>query len=215
MGKLTMQIVNYVTNTCGWTLQVCDGGNLGFRGQIREQQIKFKAPHPLNLIAPHVMIELRATGWVEINGVDSNGIFEKLHGFFTKSWRSERTTADPNYCDRKYNACTAFVQRGGEGENNMGLRTMEVVDFMVKKCAWTMITCNGGNFGRKGDKREQQLVFRDDGFVQHGENHVMLEMRTCGYIEVNGLEDAEDFAEAFDKFAKDRWRCTDYKPFFL
>ena len=62
MGKLTMQIINYMTNTCGWGLQLCNGTNLGFYGQIREQQVKFKAPHPLNFIAPHLMIELRQAG---------------------------------------------------------------------------------------------------------------------------------------------------------
>eukprot|EP00972_Heterocapsa_arctica_P054622 8045297-Heterocapsa_arctica.AAC.1 len=59
MGKLTMDLVNFMTNECGWTFHVCDSGNLGWNGDIREQQVKFKAPHPLNLIAPHIMIELR------------------------------------------------------------------------------------------------------------------------------------------------------------
>ena len=54
-----------MTNECGWTLQaqflgtatvsvatwidarqVCDSGNLGWEGEVREQQMKFKAsPH--------------------------------------------------------------------------------------------------------------------------------------------------------------------------
>ena len=33
-------------------------------GQIREMQMKFTAPHPLNLVAPHLMIDLRQAGYI-------------------------------------------------------------------------------------------------------------------------------------------------------
>lgn len=29
MGKLTMQLAKFMSKECGWTLQICDGGNLG------------------------------------------------------------------------------------------------------------------------------------------------------------------------------------------
>ena len=54
-----MQIVDFMTNTCGWGFQLCDGSNFGRYGSHKEQQLKFRAPHPLNFIAPHIMIELR------------------------------------------------------------------------------------------------------------------------------------------------------------
>ena len=186
MGKLTIDLVNFMTQTCGWGLHLCNGTNLGFYGQIREQQVIFKAPHPLNLTAPHLMIELRQAGYVEINGVDNNGIFEKLSEWPEQKWEARRVQADPGYCAFKF-ACKVFSKRGREGENNMGMRTMEIVDFMVQRRAWTIVTCNGGNFGRYGDLREQQMVFRDDGHVQHGEDHIMVELRDIGYVEVNGL----------------------------
>ena len=179
MGKLTMQLAQFLTHECGWTLQVCDSGNLGWRGEIREQQMKFKAPHPLNMIAPLVMIELRQVGYIEVNGEDKDSIFEKLGSFFKTAWRASQIQNDPHYCDLKFQT-SAFKKRGSEGENNMGLRTMELVDFMVKQCQWTMVTCNTGNYGRKGDQREQQLVFRNDEFVQHGVDHLMVELRTVG-----------------------------------
>merc|ERR1719424_1469947 len=214
MGKLTMQLVSFMTKECGWTLQVCDAGNNGFYGQIREQQIKFKAPHPLNLIAPHIMIELRSVGYIEINGPDTNGVHAVLDGWLRQHWGAERVQADADYCDLKY-YCSRFKKRGSEGENNMGQVTMELVDFMVKQCAWTMITCNAGNFGRSGEKREQQLVFRNDEHVQHGENHVMIELRSSGYVEVNGLHDVgDDFRQTLDHFMKRTWQCDDYKPGF-
>jgi len=209
MGKLTMLIINFMTHECGWGLHLCDGGNNGKYGQFREQQIKFKAPHPLNLIAPHLMIELRQVGYIEVNGPNKGDIYSKLTNFVQAKWGGSQVQNDPVYCDLKYQT-GAFKSRGSEGENNMGLKTMEIVDFMTQQCAWTLITCNGGNYGRKGDKREQQLVFRNDEHVQHGENHVMVELRDRGYIEVNGLHDAAEIGVAIDSFYK-KQGCTDYK----
>lgn len=213
MGKLTMQLAQFLTHECGWTLQVCDSGNLGWRGEIREQQMKFKAPHPLNMIAPLVMIELRQVGYIEVNGEDKDSIFEKLGSFFKTAWRASQIQNDPHYCDLKFQT-SAFKKRGSEGENNMGLRTMELVDFMVKQCQWTMVTCNTGNYGRKGDQREQQLVFRNDEFVQHGVDHLMVELRTVGYIEINGLHDAEDLRPHLIEFLTTQWGCSEYTKWF-
>eukprot|EP00971_Amphidinium_carterae_P206383 4095765-Amphidinium_carterae.1 len=112
------------------------------------------------------MIELRQVGYVEVNGANANGIHDRLSSFLQQKWNAFKTQADPDYCDLKYQTA-AFRSRGYEGENNMGQRTMELVDFMVKELAWTMVTCNGGNFGFTGSEREQQLVFRNDEFVQH------------------------------------------------
>eukprot|EP00929_Paragymnodinium_shiwhaense_P037862 TRINITY_DN2008_c0_g1_i2.p1 TRINITY_DN2008_c0_g1~~TRINITY_DN2008_c0_g1_i2.p1 ORF type:complete len:961 (+),score=141.05 TRINITY_DN2008_c0_g1_i2:71-2953(+) len=214
MGKLTMTIVNFMTNECGWGLQLVDGGNLGHYGQLREQQIKFKAPHPLNLIAPHIMIELRQVGYIEVNGPNTNGIYNQLAQFFGQTWGAKPTQADPVYCDLKFSCSGVFKKRGSEGENNMGKRTMEIVDFMTKQCAWTLITCNGGNYGRFGDKREQQLVFRNDAHVHHGENHVMVELRDQGYIEVNGLHDAQDIVAPLESMLKGKMGCQDYQQGF-
>ncbi|CAJ1445964.1 unnamed protein product, partial [Effrenium voratum] len=111
MGKLTMQLAQFLTNDCGWTLQVCDSGNLGTYGDTREQQMKFKAPHPLNLIAPLVMIELRQVGYIELNGQDKDGIYSKLGGFFQTAWQASEVEADPEYCDRKFQT-SAFKSRG-------------------------------------------------------------------------------------------------------
>eukprot|EP00928_Gymnodinium_smaydae_P089147 TRINITY_DN73148_c0_g1_i1.p1 TRINITY_DN73148_c0_g1~~TRINITY_DN73148_c0_g1_i1.p1 ORF type:complete len:927 (-),score=122.21 TRINITY_DN73148_c0_g1_i1:98-2878(-) len=220
MGRLTMQLANFMTHECGWTLQVCDGGNLGLNGDIREQQIKFKAPHPLNLIAPLLMVELRQVGCIEVNGPNTDGIHETLAEWFGEKWRAKRTHADEEICDLRFTT-DAFKSRGGEGENNMGLRTMELVDFMVKMRAWTMVTCNASNFGRRGDKREQQLVFRNDLHVQHGLQHIIVELRSQGgdsgggYIEVNGLSDVGDLRNKLDEFIKQKWNCTDYKSGFF
>ena len=196
MGKLTMQLAHFMTQECGWTLQICDAASLGYHGLIREQQMKFKAPHPLSMIAPLVMIELRRgwfdVGYIEVNGSDKDGIFEKLRNFFQSKWKATEEEADPDYCDMKF-ATSLFQIRGFYKENNMGQKTMELVDFMVKQCQWSMVTCNCGNFGgQSGEEREQQLIFRKDDFVQHGLGHIMIELRTAGFVELNGLHDAQD-----------------------
>jgi hypothetical protein len=211
-----MQLVDFMTNECGWSLKLCNGTNLGYYGDIREQQIKFKAPHPLNIIAPHIMLELRAAGYVEINGANTQGIHDKLERWLVETWKATRIGNDPSFCDIKFR-CKAFSSRGWEGENNMGLLTMQMVDFMVKSCAWTMIACNGGNFGMRGDVREQQLVFRYDAHVQHGEDHVMVELRdvegafgSCGYVEVNGIQSSPDIAYPLREFFRKTWACNDF-----
>lgn len=236
MGKLTMQLVDFMTNECGWTLQMCDGSNNGIMGQVREQQIKFKAPHPLNLVAPHVMIELRSPpqrrsgysakdqtepGYIEVNGTDADGIHTALDKWFTSQLQSSSVDADVSYCDKKYE-CKAFRQRGTEGENNMGALVVQVVDFMVQQSGWTLVTSNSGNYGRFGDMREAQLVFRQDAHVQRGAKHVLVEFRMStsnhsisnGYIEMCGLRDVGSFGDELDEFVKGTWGCTDYRSVF-
>lgn len=96
------------------------------------------------MIAPLIMIELRQVGFIEVNGENQNGIFEKLAGFFKSAWRAEQIKNDPDYCDLKFHT-SAFKGRGTEGENNIGLVTMQLVDFMVKQCQWTMVTCDSAS----------------------------------------------------------------------
>mmetsp|Transcript_39516 Transcript_39516/g.91251 ORF Transcript_39516/g.91251 Transcript_39516/m.91251 type:complete len:629 (-) Transcript_39516:206-2092(-) len=103
-----------------------------------------------------------------------------------------------------------------QGENNMGLRTMQLVDFMVKECAWTLVTCSGGKYSRSGadqyfsSRNEHQLVFRNDEFVQHGADHIMVEFRTVGYIEINGLHDADDLKPHLINYLVQQWGCKEY-----
>merc|ERR1719326_522935 len=65
-----MQLVEYMCNELSWTLGVINGGNVGAHGEIREQQVIFKAPHPMNMAVPHVMVELRSVGAIEVCGSD-------------------------------------------------------------------------------------------------------------------------------------------------
>jgi len=210
LGKLTMELVHFMTNTCGWGLKLIDGCTLGRQGQLREMQIKFTAPHPLNLLAPHLLIDLRQSGYIEVFGPNTKNIYDELHHWLVKNWHAQAVPADPNFCDRKYK-CTAFKKRGSEGENNMGLCAMKLVDFLNKGCHWKMIACNASNFGRLGDQREQQIAVRFDDFKHQDRTHVLVELRDVGYIEVSGLEASSQAAQAVHQFITHQWRCTEYK----
>ena len=39
-----------------------------------------------------------------------------------------------------------------------------------------------------------------DAFVQHGEQHIMVELRDQGYVEINGLHDAPEAAKHLEQF---------------
>ncbi|CAJ1357770.1 unnamed protein product [Effrenium voratum] len=201
-GKKSMQIVDFMTNTCGWGFQLCDGSNFGRYGSHKEQQLKFRAPHPLNFIAPHIMIELRhvGAGSIKVSGRNEDGIHGKLAAWFTKTWDAKQlANQDLRFCDMTFNV-KCFKRRGVQGENNLGLRTMQVVDFMTRECSWTLLTCNSHNSGWTGEEREQQLVFRKDHHLQQGQQHIMVEYRDFGFIEVNGLHDAGDIGAKLDGF---------------
>ncbi|CAJ1409321.1 unnamed protein product [Effrenium voratum] len=210
LGKLTMSLVNFMTNTCGWGLKLIDGCNLGRSGQIREMQIKFTAPHPLNLTAPHLMIDLRQLGFVEVYGPNTQNVYGQLDQWLANNWKGRAVPADPAFCDRKYQV-SAFKKRGSEGENNMGLCAMKLVDFLNKGCHWKMVACTASNFGRLGDKREQQIVLRYDDFKHQDCDHLLVELRDVGYVEVSGLEEAGEAARTLHQFITHEWRCSEYR----
>merc|ERR1719276_65251 len=92
MGLSTMQLVDFMANDLGWTLGVVNGGNVGECGEVREQQIIFKAPHPMNFVVPHIMIELRSAGFIEVCGDDDNAndAMDVLDNFFTTKFKAEQ-----------------------------------------------------------------------------------------------------------------------------
>ncbi|CAK9020501.1 unnamed protein product, partial [Durusdinium trenchii] len=177
----------------------------------RVRQIKFTAPHPLNLVASYLLIDLRQSGYVEIYGPNTQNVYGHLQDWLEKHWHAKSIPADPHFCDRKFK-CTAFRKRGSEGENNMGLCATKLVDFLNKVCHWKMIACNASNFGRFGDQREQQIAIRYDDFKHKDCVHVLVELRDVGYIEVSGLEDASStVAKAVHEFITHQWHCSEYR----
>ena len=182
LGKLAMQIANFMTHASGWALQFCDRSTLGAPSNYScgmgvphtEQQIKFKATST-SQTAPLIMIELRQEGYIQMNGPDSDGIYEKLAEFLTSKWSASKHDADLLYCDAEFST-SAFTQQGSE--NNMDKRTMELLDFMVKQCQWTLVSC-----------KDLQLVFRKDEIMLHSVDNLMIDLNG---VKINGLHNAED-----------------------
>jgi len=207
MGLATMQLVDFMCGKLSWTLGVINGGNVGKAGEIREQQIIFKAPHPMNMAASHLMIELRSAGYIEVCG-GSRDAKDKLHQYFTEKMGAQGAPGHQAWSDRYYECADGvFKERGKSGENNLGQLTIQVCDAVVKMLpGWSLVTMNGGNYGEGGSHREQQLVFRCDNHPLGEAPHLMVEMREAGFIEVCGQDVGGIYRELAD-FLGVEWGC--------
>jgi len=194
LGKLTIQLATLMSQQ-GWLLTLCNGGNISdYQGYSikREQQIKFskarpneKADHPL------LMIELRTVpqdhggryqGYVEVNGPDTNGIYQKLSDYMAQTMLG-KASGPQAFCDylftigcfrlRDHRTDLQSTRWDGKliGESNFGRYVMRLCDFMVDHIGeWDLIVCNGNSIDsvfrvgkddtRSVTGREQQLVFR-------------------------------------------------------
>jgi len=195
LGRLTLQLATFLGQH-GWTLLLCNGGSVVpyVNHILREQQIKFsRARTPETAQAPLLMVDFRTdptsdsppqwTGHVEINGADTNGIYEKLQDFIKEHMDGLIESAphcDCSYSTRKFRVkerCNNFSARHEgmlNGESNIGKWTMRLCDFMVDHVGeWDLVVCNSDNACRtfhhgSGDTeytidvaaREMQLVFR-------------------------------------------------------
>jgi hypothetical protein len=209
MGLATMRLVDFMCNHLSWTLGVINGGNVGAKGQIREQQIIFKAPHPMNLVAPHVMIELRSAGYVEICSSDE-GSCNTLRRYFEESFGGQVEAGHEDFCDVCLKCGNGiFKERGRTGENNVGQLTSKVCDAVVRELhGFSLVTVNGGNYGDNGDHREQQMVFRWDNHPLREATHLLVELREAGYIEVCG-ENVQGIHGQFKSWLQNEWGCKD------
>jgi len=211
MGLATMGLVEFMCNKRFWTLGVVNGGNVGLKGEIREQQVIFKAPHPMNMVAEHIMIELRSAGYVEVCG-SCRLSMDILHDHLTQDLGATPIKGHENFSDRYYSFGTGlFKERGKSGENNMGKVTVQICDAVVDKLeGFSLVTMNGGNYGDDGTHREQQLVFRSDNHPLGNNPHLMVELREAGFIEVCG-KDIDHVYARLDTFLKETWKCSETK----
>jgi len=208
MGLATMRLVDFMCGTLSWTLGVINGGNVGKKGEIREVQVIFKAPHPMNMEAQHVMIELRSAGVIEVSGSDREAK-DKLHEYFMKHMKAVPKQGHQDFSDRYYEVKSGvFKERGRSGENNIGKLTVQVADAVVELLpGWTLVTMNGGNYGEGGSHREQQLVFRCDNHPLADNPHLLVELREAGFIEVCG-SNIEDIWSRLGDFLEKEWGCS-------
>jgi len=201
-------------NLPGWNLVTMNGGNYGEKGTMREQQLVFRSDnHPLQA-QPHLLVELRGTGYVEVNGEDAEGIYAKLDAWLRGTWRcSESGGRGDALSNRKYK----WVPK------DMMVAAGEIVEFF-QSLGWCMQVCSQGTVkvAGQGDSREQQIVFRPgmsgQGYV---EPHLFLELYTGEgteelyndpkktqvlgnqYIRMYPIGDCSKVKNEFDRFARD------------
>jgi len=210
MGLATMQLVEFMCNEHCWTLGVVNGGNVGMKGEIREQQLIFKAPHPMNMVAEHVMVELRSAGYMEVCG-SNRRCMDRLHTYFVEELGATPVPGHEEFSDRYYSCKSLFKERGKSGENNMGQVTVQICDSVVKNLqGFSLVTMNGGNYGEDGSHREQQLVFRWDNHPLGQAPHLMVELREAGFIEICGV-DHEGIHSQLSNWLSENWGCKETK----
>lgn len=210
MGLMTMRLIDFMSGSLSWTLAVVNGGNVGVKGEVRETQIVFKAPHPMNLVAPHMMIELRSAGFIEVCAdmeEDHLPILESIESYFKDRFRAQRISGHEEFCDRYYKAGEGIFRGvAGSPECNFGLLCIDVCDRVVSENGWSLVACNAGNYGEASEHQEQQLVFRRDYHPLGDAKYLQVILNEAGNIEVNGKRQREIHAE-LGNFLTRRMKC--------
>mmetsp|Transcript_10528 Transcript_10528/g.23693 ORF Transcript_10528/g.23693 Transcript_10528/m.23693 type:complete len:894 (+) Transcript_10528:99-2780(+) len=190
MGLMTMRLVDFMCGQLSWTLAMITAGNVGHDRGVREQQIIFKAPHPMNLVAPHMMIELRSAGFVELCAdldEEHRWVLDELDSFFSDRFQAELLEGHEAFCDRYYKAGEdVFKGVGGSSDSNFGLLTTVVCDKVAGLPGWSLVACHSGSYGESGEHVEQQLVFRRDEHPLGNAPYLLVVLNASGNIEVSG-----------------------------
>jgi len=211
MGKSTMSVIDFVSGQHSWTLAMVNGGNVGEVGEVRETQIVFKAPHPMNLVAPHMLIELRSAGYIEVCcdlDDENRGVLDVIDAYFKQRFKAELLDGHEDFCDRYYKAAEdVFKGTSGSPESNFNLLTTEVCDKIVKIHGWSLVSANSGNYGDKGQHSEQQLLFRKDYHPLGDATYTVVTLNDQGEVEINGTE-KRGVVTKFTRWLQNEWKCT-------
>jgi hypothetical protein len=234
MGKATMQIIDLMCGQLSWTLAVVTGGNQKKfgedTGEIRETQIIFKAPHPMNLAVPHMLVEVRSAGYIEVCAdLDSDTMIEKagdpelrragfvgsaktildsLEAYLQERFKAEPIESMEDYCDRYYRVGEGvFKGTSGSADSNFGLLITDLCDRVVVGFpGWSLVAANGGSYGPTGEHQEQQLIFRRDENPLGDSKYLMAVLNSNGTVEVNG-EQVRGVHDKFERFLRTKWGC--------
>eukprot|EP00929_Paragymnodinium_shiwhaense_P037865 TRINITY_DN2008_c0_g2_i1.p1 TRINITY_DN2008_c0_g2~~TRINITY_DN2008_c0_g2_i1.p1 ORF type:complete len:919 (+),score=270.97 TRINITY_DN2008_c0_g2_i1:52-2808(+) len=214
LGRHVMKLIDFMCGKLSWTLAVVNSGNVGEANEVREMQIIFKAPHPMNLVAPHLLIELRSAGYIEVCGdleEEDQHVFDTLEEYFAERFEAERLEDDAhgNFCDRYYKTGDGiFKGQSGDADSNFGLLATLVCDKVVMIPGWSLVAASCGSVGAMGEHSEQQLIFRRDAHPLGDSPYVMVVLNSKGNIEVNGRE-CRDVLRKLRRWFHARWSCQD------
>merc|ERR1719335_879929 len=126
--------------------------------------------HPLGS-APHLLVELRDAGYIEVCGENSGGIYSKLDTYLRKQCKCHVARAMPGV-EAWTNAKYTWQPK------DMMVATGEITGFF-HSLGWQMQVCSQGTVKVKGsdDSREQQIVVRPGASgLNVVEPHLIIEM---------------------------------------
>lgn len=209
-GLMTMRLIDFMCGNLSWTLAVVNGGNVGENRDVRETQLIFKAPHPMNLVAPHLLVEVRSAGFIEVCAdldEENSGILGSLDGYFADRFKASLIEGHEDFCDRYYEAGEGiFKGSGGSLDSNFGLLCTDVCDVITTHEGWSLVACNTGNYGADGRFSEQQMIFRRDYHPLGDSKYLQVILNALGNIEVNG-QHVREIHSKLDGFFRGKWKC--------
>ncbi|CAE7769556.1 unnamed protein product [Symbiodinium sp. CCMP2592] len=209
-GLMTMRLIDFMCGNLSWTLAVVNGGNVGENRDVRETQLIFKAPHPMNLVAPHLLVEVRSAGFIEICAdldEENNAILGSLDRYFGDRFKASLIEGHEDFCDRYYEAGEGiFKGSGGSLDSNFGLLCTDVCDVITTHEGWSLVACNTGNYGADGKFSEQQMIFRRDYHPLGDSKYLQVILNALGNIEVNG-QHVREIHSKLDGFFRGKWKC--------
>ncbi|OLP90056.1 hypothetical protein AK812_SmicGene28425 [Symbiodinium microadriaticum] len=199
-GLMTMRLIDFMCGNLSWTLAVVNGGNVG----------ENRAPHPMNLVAPHLLVEVRSAGFIEVCAdldEENSGILGSLDGYFADRFKASLIEGHEDFCDRYYEAGEGiFKGSGGSLDSNFGLLCTDVCDVITTHEGWSLVACNTGNYGADGRFSEQQMIFRRDYHPLGDSKYLQVILNALGNIEVNG-QHVREIHSKLDGFFRGKWKC--------
>jgi len=164
----------------------------------------------MNLVAPHLLVELRSAGFIEICAdldEENDTILTGLDGYFADRFQATRIEGHEDFCDRYYQAGDeVFKGSGGSLDSNFGLLCTDVCDLITKYEGWSLVACNAGNYGADGRFSEQQMIFRRDYHPLGDSKYLQVILNALGNIEVNG-QHVREIHSKLDGFLRKKWGC--------
>eukprot|EP00443_Scrippsiella_acuminata_P065712 CAMPEP_0115561456 /NCGR_PEP_ID=MMETSP0271-20121206/100990_1 /TAXON_ID=71861 /ORGANISM="Scrippsiella trochoidea, Strain CCMP3099" /LENGTH=235 /DNA_ID=CAMNT_0002995557 /DNA_START=15 /DNA_END=718 /DNA_ORIENTATION=+ len=193
-----MELIDFVSGKMSWTLAIVNGGNVGRQ------------------VAPHMMIELRTAGFIEVSAdldETDRAVLEHIEKFIIERFQAEKLDGFEEFCSCYYQAGEGFLTGVGE-ESGLGLLTTEVCDMVVALPGWSLVACNSGSYAG-GKHREQQMVFRRDYNPLGDEEYLSVNLCSSGSVQVDGKDQKAIFrkrrlgCQVADGFPREVPKATD------
>mmetsp|Transcript_67467 Transcript_67467/g.161876 ORF Transcript_67467/g.161876 Transcript_67467/m.161876 type:complete len:889 (-) Transcript_67467:124-2790(-) len=212
LSKSIMQLVDFMCGKLSWTLAVVSSGSFaGDSGDSREMQVIFKAPHPMNLVTSHIMLELNASGHIQvcadICSRKDDAVLDVLHQLLQDRFQAEDVGGLEEFCDKCYRVEESVFPTSNYAGNRFGIMSAVLCDCIVQVPGWSLAASLGGTpWG--SEHREQQLVFRKDHHPLGDSFYVTVVINEGGKMEVNG-KDVREVVSKLQSFLEKELQCQE------